>query len=305
MVIAVIGIGGVGGYFGGKLTKGINKDCELYFIARGEHGRKIKQDGLILRTAADGEMICRPTMVTEQIEELPVLDVCFLCVKQYDLDSCIKRLQTKIKDDTIIIPLLNGVDIYERIRMVIKNGYVYPACVYVGTHIAAPGIVEQNGGSCELIFGKDKIYGGENPIKLCEIMEASGIRYKWSENYIKEIWEKYIFIAAYGLVTAGEHKTLGEVYEDVELRNKTKSIMEEIVLLGVGEGIRFSEDIVRKSIEKAKNFSFETKTSFQRDCENPNKKDERELFGQTLFRLGEKYGISILNIKNAYAKLEN
>ena len=78
MVIAIIGIGGVGGYFGGKLTRVLNscptENNKIYFVARGEHGRKIRERGLILKTNLEGEMICTPTQVVESIEELPLLD---------------------------------------------------------------------------------------------------------------------------------------------------------------------------------------------------------------------------------------
>lgn len=305
MVIAVIGIGGVGGYFGGKLAKEKSDDCHIYFVARGEHGEKIKKDGLTLITSSEGQMICHPTAVLEQIDDLPLLDVCFLCVKQYDLVNCLMQLKSKIKENTIIIPLLNGVDIYERIREVITNGYVYPTCVYVGTHIEEPGVVIQNGGACEIVFGKDKIFDGNMPEQLCKIMDDASIRFRWSDNYLNEIWEKYIFIASYGLMTAGEGKTLGEIYEDSDLRNRTEEIMKEIISLGQAERISFSEDILQRSIEKAKNFPYNAKTSFQRDFETVGKKDERELFGQTLFRLGEKHGIKIQNIEDAYEKLIN
>ncbi|MBQ8730908.1 MAG: 2-dehydropantoate 2-reductase, partial [Lachnospiraceae bacterium] len=301
MVIAIIGIGGVGGYFGGKLTRILNMRSaerhEIYFVARGEHGRKIKEKGLLLKTNLEGEMICRPTQVLESIAELPLIDICFVCVKQYDLCGCLTQLKTKVKSDTKIIPLLNGVDIYERIREVIPNGYVFPACVYVGTHIEAPGIVAQDGGSCEIVFGKDKKYGGEKPDEICRLMTQAGIRYRWSESYLEEICSKYIFIAAYGLVTASENKTLGEVYENTELRNKVKRIMKEIVRLGEAENIAFSEDIVQISLEKAKSFPYETKTSFQRDFETPEIIDERDLFGSTLLKIGAKHNVVVSEIR--------
>ena len=224
-------------------------------------------------------------------------------MKQYDLYDCLVSLKTKIKSDTKIIPLLNGVDIYERIREVIPHGYIFPACVYVGTHIEAPGIVAQSGGSCEIVFGEDKKYGGEKPAEICRLMDKAGIRYKWSESHLEEIWNKYIFIAAYGLVTASENKTLGEVYENIELRTKVKRIMEEIIRVGQAENIVFSEDILQISLEKAKSFPYETKTSFQRDFEVPEKKDERDLFGKALLELGMKHNITIPEIEETYAKL--
>ena len=99
MNIGIIGIGGVGGYFGGKLTGllGQYKDLKIYFVARNKHLEEIKKNGLILSTIEKGETICRPTMATDDIDELPELDLCFLCVKSYDFNSVLKAVKTKLK----------------------------------------------------------------------------------------------------------------------------------------------------------------------------------------------------------------
>lgn len=84
MNIAFIGVGGVGGYFGGKmaqLLKDTSVDFNLYFVARGAHLEQIRKNGLKLKTSDNGEMICNPTLATNNINDLPQLDVCFICVK--------------------------------------------------------------------------------------------------------------------------------------------------------------------------------------------------------------------------------
>lgn len=81
---------------------------------------------MILSTKDDGEMICKPTLATDKIEELPELGLCLICTKSYDLNDVLERLKPKVKDHTKIIPLLNGIDICNRIRTVIKNGNIYP-----------------------------------------------------------------------------------------------------------------------------------------------------------------------------------
>lgn len=306
MNIAFIGVGGVGGYFGGKmaqLLKDTSVDFNLYFVARGAHLEQIRKNGLKLKTSDNGEMICNPTLATNNINDLPQLDVCFICVKQYDLDNCLNQLTDKVGKHTQIIPLLNGIDIYNRIRRIIKEGIVFPACVYVGTHIEAPGVVSQSGGSCTIIFGKDPNNKEVEPTGICNLMNKANIKFQWSENYIEEIWNKYIFISAYGLVTASENKTLGEILEDKELSNKVLGIMNEIVSISKTEGVNLSEDIVEKSYNKAKNFPFDTKTSFQRDFERKINRDERELFGKTIIDLGKKHNLSTPIVENVYRKL--
>jgi len=134
-------------------------------------------------------------------------------------------------------------------------------------------------------------------------MNNAAIKFQWSENYIEEIWSKYIFIAAYGLITASENKTLGEVCEDKELSNKVLGIMHEIVSIGKVEGVKLPEDIAEESYNKAKNFPFDAKTSFQRDYEKKVNRDELELFGQTVIDLGKKHNIATPVVENAYKKL--
>lgn len=296
MNIGIIGIGGVGGYFGGKLTKLFNineyhEKIKIYFVSRNKHLEEIKKNGLILCSQDEGEIVCRPTLATDNFRELPVLDLCLICVKSYDLENALNSLKTKIKDETVIIPLLNGVDIYERVRSVIQNGIVCPACVYVGTHIERYGKVTQNGGSCTILFGNDPVNPGEIPRDIFSLLDLSGIKYKLCAEPYTEIWSKYIFIAAYGMVTASTGKTFGQILESEELALKVIGIMQEVKSVADKSGIKLSENIVKDSFQKGYNFPYETKTSFQRDFETANKPNEAALFGDTIIRLGTKLGI--------------
>jgi 2-dehydropantoate 2-reductase len=304
MNIAVIGTGGVGGYFGGKLAAKAEKDnlTNIYFIARGRHLDEIRKNGLILDTE-QGSMICNPVLATDRISELPDLDFCLICVKCYDLENVLKKIKSKITEKTCILPLLNGVDIYERIRSVIKTGIVFPSCVYVGTHIEKPGKVRQRGGTCIIHFGKDP-HNNYTPEKILELINNAGISYNWTDDPYKEIWSKFIFIASFGLVTANFDKTIGEVMEDQKLSLHVKNIMTEILQIGLKKNINLPPDIIENSYMKGKKFPFETKTSFQRDYENRRKPDERDLFGGTVIRLGKELGIKTEATKEIYDSIE-
>lgn len=305
MNIGIVGVGGVGGYFGGKIAKYFAYDNEnnIYFIARGEHLKKIREDGLEIRSIKEGRIICRPTMITDRFDELPMLDICFICVKAYDLNIVLDNIKDKIKEDTEIIPLSNGVDIGQRIRKVIKKGIVYPACVYVGTHIESPGIIVQNGGSCTIKFGKEKASDDSDGKRVIDILNKANINYEWTSKNYEEIWSKYMFIAAYGLVTACYNKTLGEVCESEELSRIVLSIMEVISSLASKCCLNLPEDIVRVSFEKAKSFPYETKTSFQRDYEKKAGRDEREIFGKAIIEMSKKYDIDSDSVKKVYREL--
>lgn len=304
MNIAFIGVGGVGGYFGGKMTRLMeDKAIQVFFVARGDHYKKILENGLTLETKSEGTLHCKPTKVTDNIEDLPILDICFICVKQYDLDLAVKQLESKLTKSTKIIPLLNGIDIYDRIRAITNKGVILPACVYVGTHIKEPGIVEQNGGACTIIFGREPQEEEAECTTLCSLFDRAGIKYSFTEKYKQEIWSKYMFIAAYGLITASENMTLGQVYENRESSQKVKLIMKEIYDISLAEKVNLPENIIDISYHKAKEFPYEAKTSFHRDYEVKDKKDERDLFGKTLVSMGIKYNISTPMIEEVYNKI--
>jgi len=289
--IAVIGIGGIGGYFGGKLTSLLRNDPEvnIHFIARGQHLREIQANGLLLDTE-EGQMVCKPTRATDRIADLPRLDYCLLCVKGYDLAGVLSQLKDKIDDSTVILPLLNGVDIFERIRDVLKVGYLHPACVYIGTHIEKPGLVQQRGPLSTIFLGHDPGRSEEDR-SILPLFDAAGITYGWKDDPFLEIWNKYIFIAAFGLVTADSGMTIGEVFLSGERLDEVRAVMGEIVALGRAKGIGLSPTAIEDTLLKASKFPAGTRTSIQRDIELKDRPDERDLFGGSIIRLGRELGI--------------
>lgn len=301
--IAVIGIGGIGGFFGGKLTRLLELDPQvnIYFIARGRHLQEIQAKGLLL-DAADGQMVCKPTKAMDRIADLPRLDYCLICVKGYDLVDVLSQLKDKIDDSTVILAFLNGVDIFERIREVIKVGYIHPACVYISTFVESPGHVVQRGPLSTIFLGHDPGQAQENRTIL-PLFDAAGIKYGWKDDPFVEIWNKYIFIASFGLVTADASMTIGEVFLAKERLDTVRAIMGEIVALGRGKGIGLSPTIIEDTLLKASKFPFETRTSIQRDIELKDRPDERDLFGGSILKLGRELGIPTPATDKIYASI--
>lgn len=292
MNIGIIGVGGVGGYFGGKICRSVEtQEKKVCFVARGRHLEEIRKNGLRVSTALEGEWVCRPSLATGAIEELPDLDVCLIGVKSYDLKNVVVQLQDKVSETTLVLPLLNGIDIYERIREHLGAGTVLPACAYVGTHVETYGKVTQKGGARKILFGRDPQKDTPLPGPLFALFDASRIAYEWFDDVYPAIWSKYVFIAAFGLVTACFDKTLGQVMESTELSDHVLSIMGEIVAISRRKGIGLPETIIADAYNKGREFPHETKTSFQRDFEQPDRPDERDLFGGTILRLGERFGV--------------
>ncbi|MBU4055655.1 MAG: 2-dehydropantoate 2-reductase, partial [Proteobacteria bacterium] len=119
------------------------------------------------------------------------------------------------------------------------------------------------------------------------------------------IWEKFMFIAAYGLVTAQTGKTVGEVLKDEESKACIQGIMGEIASIAKRKEIELPENIIAESMAKGKQFPFSTKTSYQRDVEQPGRKNEGDLFGGAILRQGRVLGIPTPVTESIYSKIQN
>jgi 2-dehydropantoate 2-reductase len=306
MKLGVIGIGGVGGYFGGKLAHAFqdrpHPSVEVYFVARGHHLKVIKERGLTLKTSDQGTLICRPVLATDRLEDLPNMDVFVVAVKGYDLDEVSRKVISRVSEETVILPLLNGVDIRERIRRHLRIGIILPACVYLGSYIEEPGVVTQTGNPGRLILGPDPEMA-TRPGELLRAFKEASILHEWTPNVMAALWEKFVFIAGYGLVSALFNKALGEIYEDDSLRNLAREIMEEISRVASAKRITLPQEIVDASIKKASLFNRDTQTSLQRDIHGNRGKSELDLFGGTIIEQGKQLRIPTPVTERIYAEL--
>jgi len=189
-----------------------------------------------------------------------------------------------ITGDTLIIPLLNGIDIYERIREILPAAIILPAGVYVSANIAEPGVVVQHGITGTLFCGPDPQHADDYQY-LAGFFKGLDINFQWYENPFYPIWEKYIFIASFGLVTAYSGEPFGGVLADARLKELVQQVMQEIIALAQARGIKLKQDVADSVITKALAFPYETKSSYQRDIE-AGRRNEGDIFAGTILRFG-------------------
>ncbi len=304
--VCIYGTGGVGGYFGGRIADAFRKDKdnkrEVYFIARGEHLKAIQQNGILVNTP---ERIIKsaPTKATQNFSEIPSPDLILLCTKSYDLQTAVEAIKVRTEQTTVVIPLLNGVDIYERIRNSLESGIVLPSCVYLGTHIEKPGVINQSGGNGIILSGKDPRFPLYTADSVRTFFKELSIGFEWNDNPYPAIWDKFVFIAAFGLVTAFSGKPLGAVIENKELSQIVCGIIQEIVSIATKKAVILPEDIIERTIKKANNFPYNTKTSYQRDLEAWPKPNEGDLYGGVIIREGKALGVPTPITESVYSHI--
>lgn len=200
--IGILGLGGVGGYFGGLLAKAYFKsdEIEIVFIARGETQKAIKENGLKIVTD-DSETIVHPNLVSNNPEEIGKLDYLICATKTYDIEESLISLKDCIKKETLILPLYNGVDAQERIQKLYPENEVLQGCVYIISMIFSPGTIRKIGFYEKLFFGS-KTASASQLEELQDILQKAKIESHLVKNIEETVWEKFIFISALATATS-------------------------------------------------------------------------------------------------------
>ena len=304
MKIAIVGIGGVGGYYGGKLALkyAASNDHQIFFIARGEHLDKIRKDALKLITT-EGDFTAMPSLATDNPKELGPLDLILFCVKGYGLDNAARMITGNLHSNTVTIPLLNGVDSVERLKAILRQGNILNGCVYISTRIVRPGVIQQTGGSCNLLFGPES--GSVEPYREIEtLLKNANIKAELSENITVGAWSKYLFVGPLAGITSLLEKPFGAIMENREHKTMLEEMMKEVKLIADEKGISLPENIIEQSLEVTSNFPYETKSSMQLDFEK-GRETELETFTGYIIKSGKASGIKTPLHDKIYSELKN
>lgn len=285
----------MGGYFGFKLAQYYKnqEDIRITFVARNPTYQIVNQKGLILISPENkiGNS-AHPDILLEHVKDLRSTDLVLICVKEYDLENVCLQLKPIIQENTVILPLMNGVDIYDRIRTILQNGIVLPSCVYVASHIKEKGVIVHQGKPGTIHVGKDP-KSSYLPDEIIALFNRAGISMEYHENILKAIWEKFIFIASFGLVSGRYNMTIGQILESPELKQMANHIMEEIRSIAGHKAIPLQPDIIVLTFRKAALFPYDTPTSLQLDIQSKKPKNELKLFAGPIIQYGGELGVNV------------
>ncbi|MFA5047317.1 MAG: 2-dehydropantoate 2-reductase [Paludibacter sp.] len=300
--IVIVGLGGVGGYYGGLLAKQYagNPEVEIYFVARGEHLKKIKENGLKLITDK-GTFQVHPTLATDNVSEIGIADYIIMTPKSYDLDSTVTQIQPMVGVNTVILPLLNGIDNSDRIRALLPGTEVWDGCVYIVARLNEPGVVENKGNVHRLNFGY-KNQTNDRLVAFEKLLKTAGIECAFNENILSVVWTKFFFISSTASLTSYFDVSFGALLTDEFRKTTLTGLLQELLQVANAEGAKIDRSVIDNIIHQLEKLPFDTTASMHSDFK-AGKNTELPTLTGIVIELGKKHGIATPIYEKVYNEL--
>ncbi|HSB73450.1 MAG TPA: 2-dehydropantoate 2-reductase [Candidatus Methylomirabilis sp.] len=280
MRIAVMGSGGVGGYFGGRLAQA---GVDVTFIARGAHLEAIRKDGLTVKSPA-GDFHVRPEATGEPARVGPV-DAVLFSVKAYDTETAAEQVRPMLGSGTVVLCVQNGVDNEDKLEAILGKGRVLGGVVHILSTISAPGVITQTAGPRTLKLGELDGRTTLRAERLFQLFKGAGVQAELSTRIQVDLWEKFLFICAQGGVTAMSGLGIGEILACAETAAFYRGVMEEIAAVGRAKGVPLPDGAVERALAFARGLQPHMRSSLAHDLSHGNRLEVDALAG-TVVRYG-------------------
>ncbi len=300
MRIAMMGAGGVGGYFGGRLAAG---GFDVTFIARGRHLEAIRNNGLRIDSRDIGDAIIDPAVATDAPTDVGVVDYVIVGVKLWDTEDVGRAIAPMIAPDTTVLSLQNGVECDDTLASVVGAEHLIGGVAFIASSIREPGVIEHIGTMQRVVVGERA--GGFSPRveALQQMMLQAGITAEMSEDIERTIWEKFVFLVGLSATTTMLRTTLGPIREDPENRKLLLNIMRETVAVGRAKGIDLPDDYADDRLAFADGLPADMTSSMHHDLNAGNRLEVAWLSG-AVARFGDEVGVATPINQTVFAALK-
>ena len=300
MRFGIFGSGGVGGYIGGRLAQAGH---DVTFIARGKHLAAMLENGLRVETIL-GDFIVQPVKATDDPRLAGIVDVILVAVKAWDIPAAAEAIKPMVGEETIVIPLENGVDAPEQLATSLGSHHVLGGLCRISSFIGAPGVIRHVGIQPYMAFGELD----HRPSKRVETLKgvlarSEGINVETPADIHKALWEKFIFIAAVSGVGAVTRQPMGVFRAVPETRAMLMGALEETVAVGRTRGVALDENTADKILTTIIDHAPEgTIASMQKDIME-GRPSELEAQNGAVVRMGREAGVATPVHEFLYASL--
>jgi len=299
MRIAILGAGGVGGYYGGLLAR---SGHDVALIARGAHLAALREQGLRVESV-HGDFQVRPVQATDEPAEIGAVDLVLVAVKSYDLEAAAEAAGPLLGPDTAVLPLLNSLDADRRLADVLGEGSVLAGLTHISSSLAAPGLVRQISGVRRITLGERDGATTPRARRIAEALASSGAEVVLSDQIEVALWEKFLFIASISGVCCLARQPMGIVLNTPETRQLYLQALQEVEAVARARRVALAPDLVARTLALSEGFAPETRPSMLVDLE-AGRRLELEAMNGTVVRYGRSAGVDTPVHSVAYAALK-
>ena len=287
MKIAVMGSGGLGGLYGGRLA---HAGCDVSFVARGAHLAAMKSHGLLIENDTLGNLHLPVVKVVEDPAAIGPVDLVIIAVKLWDTEAAARAVKPIVGAHTAVLSLQNGVTKDDVLRAEFGEKAVMGGVAYVATHVARPGVIRQTGKLQRLVFGE---YDGRRSARAQTLLAhllSAGIQAELSTDIRRTLWEKYSFLVGLSGTTATMRMPIGAIRSNPQTRAFLFEILKEAVAVGRALGVALPENYAEDRLAFADSVPETMTSSMHHDLERGNPLEVAWLSGGVV-QLGKQAGV--------------
>lgn len=299
MRFLIVGAGGVGAYFGGRLALDGN---EVMFVARGPHREAMQRDGLKIYSPL-GDMHLAEPLLYESAEQAGLFDFILVCTKLWDSAPVAELVRPLLANDTAVISVQNGVDAEPFFAEALGARHVMGGIAQISAHIEAPGVVRHHSDNARFLFGEMDGSKSWRQEVLHAACTSAGLEAIVREDIEVALWEKFVSLAPSAAACAYYRATIGEVHEAPDKRATLQALITEAIAVARAKGLPFAEGSEARFLARIGTLPGSVKPSMLVDLERGHRLELDWLLGAVI-RFGRELGVATPVSEKLYAALE-
>jgi 2-dehydropantoate 2-reductase len=297
--IAIMGTGGVGGYYGGLLALA---GQDVTFIARGAHLQAIRDKGLQIKSV-HGDFTVFPAKATDRPGETGPVDLIILATKTYHTDVAARDVKPLIEADTVVVSLQNGIDAAERIGSTVGMEHMVGGATWLSAAREAPGRIGQYSQFRRIALGELDGQITPRAQAIASVLATTPALIELVPDIKQVLWAKFVFIAAISALGSLTRVAIGEYRQVPEAREVLAEAMAEVVAVAKASGVSLDADIIAKTLAFIDTSAPDIRPSMQRDLEAGRTSEVESLIG-VVVRMGKQHGVPTPVMGLAYSLLK-
>ena len=299
MRFLIVGAGGVGAYFGGRLAADGN---DVMFVARGAHREAMRRDGLKILSPL-GDLHLPEPQLYESAEQAGLFDFVLICTKLWDSEPVADLVRPLLARDSAVVSVQNGVDAEPLFAKLLGEQHIMGGIAQISAHIEAPGVIRHHSDKARFLFGEMDGSKSWRQEVLQSACTSAGLEAVVREDIEVALWEKFVSLAPSAAACAYYRATIGEVHGDAEKRAKLRALIGEAIAVARAKGLPFEEGSEDRFLARIGTLPGNVKPSMLIDLEKGNRLELDWLLGAVI-RFGRELGVATPVSQETYQALE-